>query len=155
MLELVLTLPILLILLLAVVEFHLLYANLQRLEEASRAGALVASRIMLPVSGDPPVAVIAAIDRQLETLNLPSRQIILVHNSGGPMTQLTSGASYPAPTELLELLPTSRPCVRVAVQTPMTGLTPNLLKTFGMDITGRIVSQTTTHRHNTAPLSLP
>ncbi|EAQ80134.1 TadE/TadG family type IV pilus assembly protein [Blastopirellula marina] len=155
MLELVLTLPILLILLLAIVEFYLLYANLQRLEAASRAGALVASRIDLPATGAPPEVVIAAVDRQLETLNLPGRRIILVHNSVGPMTQLNAGASYPAPTELLDLLPTSRPCVRVAIQTPMTGLTPNLLKTFGMDITGRIVSQTTTHRLNTAPISLP
>ncbi|MCC9605439.1 hypothetical protein LOC68_22945 [Blastopirellula sp. JC732] len=155
MLELILTLPILLILLLAIVEFYLLYANLPRLEAASRAGALVASRIPLPSNGSPPGSVIVAVDRQLETLNLPGRQIILLHNTQGGTHQLTAGTTYPVPTDLLNNLPTSRDYVRVAVQMPMTGLTPNLLKTLGMDISGRIVWQTTTLRHHDMPIHPP
>lgn len=154
-LELILTLPILLILLLAIVEFYLLYANLPRLEAASRAGALAASRISLPSGGSPPNSVIAAVDRQLETLNLPGRQIILLHDTQGGTTQLADGTSYPAPTDLMDHLPTTRNYVRVAVQTPMTGLTPNLLQSLGMDISGRIVSQTTTLRHLDMQLSPP
>lgn len=154
-LELVLTLPILLILLLAIVEFYLLYANLPRLEAASRAGALVASRISLPASGNLPTDVIAAVDRQLETLNLPGRQIILVHDTAGGTGQLSTGTSYAAPSELTNNLPTTRNYVRVSVQAPMTGFTPNLLKTFGMDISGRIVSQITTHPHFSGQLHPP
>ncbi|WP_261341518.1 TadE/TadG family type IV pilus assembly protein [Blastopirellula marina] len=154
-LELVLTLPILLILLLAIVEFYLLYSNLPRLEAASRAGAIAASRISLPAGGNVPSDVIAAVDRQLETLNLPGRQIILLHDTAGGTRQLTAGTTYASPTELTDSLPNTRNYVRVSVQAPMTGLTPNLLKTFGMDISGRIVSQISTHPHRTGRLHPP
>ncbi|MFI4876377.1 MAG: TadE family protein [Blastopirellula sp. JB062] len=146
-LELILTLPILFILLLAVVEFYFLYANLQRLEAASRAGAIVASRTSLPLSGEIPLEVAGAVDRQLESLNLPARQIIVSHRSAAGVAQIKTGPAYPAPPSLPSLLPAARPAVCVTIRAPMVGLTPNLLKTFGMDIQGRIASQSTTHPH--------
>ena len=60
-LELILGLPLLVIPLLAVVEYAVLMSNQQQVEMATRAGALTATQLVLPASGSVPTEVLDAI----------------------------------------------------------------------------------------------
>lgn len=146
-LELILITPILVIMLMAVVQFGLLFSNQQRLEMASRAGAKVASEMALPTAGPVPVAVQNAVNRELANSGFSFGRIILEHNVGGspPYTLTTGSLNCSAPTN--PSLPAARQYVRVTVCAETTQLTPNLLQTYGFDLSGRASQQTTTYRY--------
>src|SRR5690348_8107283 len=84
-LELVLITPVLLILLLAVIEFGQILANLKQVSLASRVGAKVASELaVLPPTGSAfPADVAAAVQNQLLSNGLTYSRIVLQHDAGG------------------------------------------------------------------------
>jgi hypothetical protein len=154
-LELILTFPIWLIFLLAIIEFGELYANRQQVALASRVGAEEASETPeLPLNdGDPvPANVLQRINQQLASSGISYCGVILEHNlvpsdPGSvpvPVTLISGDCTCPRePT----FPPDSRTYVRLTVITPMTQVTPNLLRTFGFDVSDRFVQHTTTFRY--------
>ena len=165
-LELILTLPIWLIALFAVIEFGLIVANRQHVALASRVGAAEASETgSLPTTdGDPvPQNVMKAIQQQLSSSGITQCKVLLQHDvvamgttpidlesgvcdfSGGPVTCTPAGCACDAPDE--SDLPTTDNYVRVSVYVPVTQLAPNLLASFGIDLSSRYIRQTTTFRY--------
>lgn len=140
--ELLIMLPVWLIALLAVIEFGEVLSDLQQVSLASRVGAESGVRTPgLPSSGPVPTNVLDAIDHQLASSGMSQCKVILEHNVGGSYAMLVSGScSCDPPTTPLPGLGTY---VRVTVCVPMTQLVPNLLGTFGFDISSKLVRQTT------------
>lgn len=147
--ELILTFPILFILLLAVIEFSLIIANIQQVSQAARLGAKMAADT--PGLGgftDPPLtnttatAIRAEVDRQLLTAGFGSSA------SRGVTLRHTVGAGYGA-TDGTAADPTqpAQPAnaVRVTVSVELSKLTPDLLSTFGYSTSGQTVELTTTY----------
>jgi Flp pilus assembly protein TadG len=160
-LELLLVMPILIIAIMAIVEFGLLYSNQQNVEMASRAGVQIASRLttLSIVNNDPvPASVVTAVADELEKIGVTDYRIILEHNidfttnpSGTitPVELVSATAGAPAnclPTSTIAMSPNRR-YVRVTVCINTTDLTPNLLQTFGFDLDERISQQSTTRRY--------
>lgn len=142
--ELLFNLPIWLILLLALVEFGELSANLQYVSMASRQGAERAScAAVLPAKGEVPREVLDAVTRQLEAAGLSCSAVIFEHNLGGSPAKLVSGKT---PDELASSpLPAQGPAVRVTVIARTDGLAPNLLDCMGFDLASRWITQSTTY----------
>jgi Flp pilus assembly protein TadG len=163
-LEVLLALPVILIALLAVIEFGLLWSNMQGVEMAARSGTQVATRYpLLPNAGAVPADVVNAVADELARIGVTDYRIQLTHNvaytpnpSIGPVvtldstvgTGLTSVPSQPA----VSLVP-NRMYVRVTVYvntvggTTPTGLTPNLLKVFGVDLANRVSQASEVRRY--------
>ncbi|WP_339733617.1 TadE/TadG family type IV pilus assembly protein [uncultured Gimesia sp.] len=146
-LELILTMPILLICAIAIVEFGVLLAQIKQVELASREGARLAAQQStgtLPTSiGD----VANRVERVLQTGDIPGYcRVILQHNvpSAGNPTQTTEPCECPDPTTPPLPSGTNIAAVRVTVCVGMENLAPDLLASFGFSLVGKIVSQTTT-----------
>jgi len=151
-LELILSLPVWLILLMAVVEFGMILVNEQQVALASRVGAEKASETAgLSIStGDPvPAPVLDAIEHQLGSSCLSACAVILEHNVAiSPPAVLISPPDpacncQPPGTAL----PVDRNYVRVTVCVPLSQLAPNLLKFVGFDITNCVIHHSTTFRY--------
>lgn len=163
-LELLLTLPLVLIALLAVIEFGLLWSNMQGVEMAARSGTQVATRYpALPNAGAVPPDVITAVADELARIGVTDYRIQLTHNvaytpnpSIGPVVTLDStigtGLSS-VPTQPPIALVPDRTFVRVTVfvntvgGTSPTGLTPNLLNIFGIDLANRVSQASEVRRY--------
>jgi hypothetical protein len=165
-LELIFSIPVLLIVLLAVVEVGLILAAGKHVEFASRLGAKLAAEI--PRTGGPP---------DLGTFNLPSTinnlkdrvdeylltagytescTVILEHNAAGvPNPSQTDDDGTPCTCEPIGSLPasvtgppvTAIESVRVTVCLPMDGNIPNCLATFGFDVSECTIRQSTVWRY--------
>lgn len=147
--ELVLTLPIFLILLVAVVQFGLYHVNMQQVALASRVGAEEASQTPdLEGFAVVPPNVVQAIEHQLQTAGIDECQVKLEHNVGGTAVTLVSQAQgcECCPDEELDA-PAYGRYVRLTVCVPLTELMPNCLKLFCYDITGKTTSFTTVFRY--------
>ena len=163
-LELILGLPLLVILLLAVVEYAVLMANQQQVEMATRAGALVATSLDLPASGNVPSDVLDAIAAELANIGVDLQagindgliRVELEHNYTvtGPVPDLDSGmlesGSLVCPDMDSPLPPDpdissfGRIYVRLSVCIRSDLLTPNLLSAYCIDMSERVTSQTKT-----------
>ena len=167
-LELILGLPLLVIPLLAVVEYAVLMSNQQQVEMAARAGALTGAQLVLPSSGSVPAEVLDAIAAELTHvgIDLNARitdgtiRVELEHNylsSGAdpdldPSATLASGiltcpssAAPPAPDPDLSSFGRSYVRLRLCVRSDL--LTPNLLSAYCIDMSERVTSQTKAYRH--------
>lgn len=134
-LELILVLPIMLIALLAIIQFGQYFANLQELSFASRIGAQEAAQTSgLPsVDGGPiPANIVSAIDYQLHAFGINHRMIVLEHNASGTAVSLTEPPSSPSPPKLAP--PPPGKYVRVIVVVPKAETMPELLKVFGLTL---------------------
>ena len=158
LLEMILALPLLIIVVMAIVEFGLLFSNAQVVAMASRAGTQVASELTtIPSSGAVPVAVETAVARELARIRVTRYRIRLEHNINftpppltmTPVVLTTTSAGGPTggPTPSAITLTPDRRYVRVTVYVWTTDLTPNLLSTFCVDLSNRVSSQTTLRRH--------
>ena len=147
--ELILTFPILFILLLAVIEFSLIIANLQQVSQAARSGAKIAAETSgLGGFTDPPLtnntatAIRAEVDRQFLTAGFGSNA------SRGVTLRHTVAAGYVA-TDGTATDPFSPPmpnhAVRVTVSVDLSKLTPDLLSSFGYSTSGQTVELSTTY----------
>lgn len=148
-LELVLITPVLLILLLAVIEFGQILANLKQVSLASRVGAKVASELaVLPPTGSVfPADVAAAVQNQLLSNGLTYSRIVLQHDAGGsPNCLSTDGGPCPGTAPVTAFPGTAYGTyVRVTVYVQMTQLSPNLLSTLGLTTVGKVIENTTTY----------
>ncbi len=146
-LELLLSLPVWLIGLLAVVEFGNLFSNLQQVALASRVGAEVAARTSSPPQGGSiPSSILSAIDDQLAAANITPSEVVLEHNVGGTYVKLVDGtSSFAGPPQ--QTLPAVGTYVRVTVCVPATQLTPNVLRSFGFDVQTWDVGESTTFQY--------
>lgn len=158
LLELILTLPVWLILIMAVVEFGMILVNQQQVALASRVGAEKASETagLSTNSGDPlPDPVLYAVQHQLGSTCLDYCSVILEHNvvppPPPPITTPVVLQSPASPTcdcdPPTTALPTYGRYVRVTVCVPLTKLAPNLLSFVGFDISGCVIHHSTTFRH--------
>jgi len=145
--ELILAFPVLLVVLLAVIEFGLIQSNLQQIALASRVGAEEASQtatVALSGSGAVPANILAAIDKQLASSGLSQCKVTVQHNVGTPGTRMTGACDCGTPSTPTPATPSY---VRVTVCVELAELTPNLLQIFGFDTAGKVVEHTTTFRH--------
>jgi hypothetical protein len=158
-LELVLTLPILLILVLALVQFGLFYANMQHVALASRVGAEEASQtVALPTTDGEPVPenVRDAIARQLQSVGLQSCQVRLEHNVAGTQVALVSATSEACACEPGDNLTAPLPpgqFVRLRVSVPLADMMPNCLAVFGFNVCDpcKVAESTTIFRYELQP----
>lgn len=146
--ELIVTTPILLIFLAAVIEFGLILANTKQVALASRVGAKVAAEdSRLPGStSDVNDDVETAVNRQLQAAGFGASGtsgVTLRHNVGGGSVSDTNGTCAD-PTS--PALPTDGSgSVRVTVCVELSKLTPDLLSMFGFSTSGKTVEVTTTY----------
>ena len=166
-LEFIIVLPIFLIALMGTVELGLLISNEQPLEMSTRAGALLATQTPLPTSGQVPNEIIDAIGRELENIGIDidtaiqngQCKIMLEHNvdpnSGDdldPASVLITGTLVcpdpvlPPPPDP-DTTPYGRRYVRLTVCLQTDLLTPNLLKTYCLDISTRVTQLSKTYRY--------
>lgn len=157
-LELILVFPILMIVLLAIIEFGLIYSTIQHVSYSSRLGAKLSSEqstVALGTynqnAGVSPLR--TEINSYLTTagFNTLSCQITLQHNV---MVAANNTQENPDPAPAgcdcvapVNNLPVGSEYVRVTVCVPVTGNVPNLLATFGFNISDYEVEQTTTFRY--------
>ncbi len=151
-LELILVFPILMILLLAVVEFGLILAASNHVEAASRLGAkLAAEAANLDQFNDPNTLenLKLRVDEYLNTAGYTDSCQVILENTVPGTT---------APTQENPTMASNCPCtpvigatgtlpvraVRVTVCLNMTGNVPNCLATFGFDISGRVIRHSVT-----------
>lgn len=149
-LEFIVALPVLVIVLLAVIEFGMLIAHTQQLTLASRAGAEVASQTDLSAVTAIPPAVLQAINSQLSSSGVTPCRIILEHNVPGTSPTTLSDPVAPScpcvpPTAPLPVI--AARSVRVTVCAPMSELAPNCLALFGFNLTGHHTQSSTTFRY--------
>lgn len=134
-LELVLVLPLMLVALLATVQFGKYFANLQELAFATRVGAEEAAKTsgLSTMEGDPvPANVVQAVDQQLAAFGVTRRIIVLEHNAGGIPVSLVDPAGAPIPTKLSPVPPGQY--VRILITVPKADIMPELLKVFGLHL---------------------
>ena len=168
-LELILAFPILIIVLLAVVEFGLILAAGKHVEFSSRLGAKIAAESTatdIESLNQPPTVddLKEQIDEYLATAGYTeSCQVILEHNVMGASNPLQENPVAPAdcpcgptgPTTLPSQFPevgapdTEFASVRVTVCLPMEGNIPNCLGTFGVDLEGCTIQHSTIWRFET------
>ena len=154
-LELILVLPILLILMLAVVEFGLIYQSIHHVVYSSRIGAKLAAEQSTANLGDYNKSMgVSALREEIDEyltaagFNTVSCQVTLQHNvaAASDPTQLNpdptpAGCDCVAP---INNFPVGQEFVRVTVCVPTDGNVPNLLSTFGFDISDCELEGTTT-----------
>ena len=152
-LELLLTTPVLVILLMAVCEFGLIFTGIKQVAAASRLGAKFAAETGSDVNLIAAVnsgALRTAIDRQLAAAGATSGacQIVVQYDSGGGLQTLTNqpvlNPCLCTPSAFVP--PTSLTYVRVTVGVRLTEFSPDLLSPFGFSITNRIIDHSTTYR---------
>lgn len=170
-LELLLVMPVLVMTLLAVVQFGVFFSNMQQLALATRVGAEVASQSVLPNNavygvapftvGDPvPTDIVNAITTQLASSGITPCEILLDHNANTfefppasgifitPNQRFTTTLSVcHCEPPALASLPTIRRTVRVTVCVPMTQMMPNCLSAFGFDLSNCSAQSTTVLRY--------
>lgn len=148
--ELLLALPVLIILLLAALEFGVMLTNFQQISLASRNGALVASEVSgLGGYATVPTEVTDVINKQLASANMSACQIRLEHSFGGtnPLLEpLIAPPGCDCNPGSVAMAP-SKDYVRVTVCVDMDQAAPNCLTMFGFDLSGKTVQFTTLLRH--------
>jgi len=146
-LELILTVPIWLILLWAIVEWGQILSNEQHVALAARVGAEEASQTAnLDAAASVPTNVLIAVTQQLGSSNISWSKVIIEHNLNGSLEELSEGPGDCDPPST-SLLPTNREYVRVTVCVPLTELACNLLGPFGFDISGCTIQHSATFRY--------
>jgi Flp pilus assembly protein TadG len=150
-LELIVSLPVLLIAFLAILQFGLFFAGLQQLALASREGAQAAAQYAgLPTSNGPvPASIMQAVGRQLEGSGITTYGVLVEHNvdTPTPVSPILLASGSPTCMAPATPLPTSGQYVRVTVCVNLTDISPDLLGMFGFSMVGREAQQTSTFRY--------
>lgn len=159
-LEMILVLPIFVVALIPIVQFGLLLSNKQFVEMASRTGSQVGSKLpmLTQTSSEPvPAEVLKSVATEMGKIGVSDYAVLLEHNidttqasSVGPVVILRSivGAGPAnAPSPSLVALTLNRPYVRVTVSVQASKLTPNLLSTFGFDLSNRVSEESALRRY--------
>jgi hypothetical protein len=173
-LELILWLPIMVIVLMAIIEFSIIMQVNKQVAYASRFGARLASEISRAQAVSPNLSnfnltatannLKAQIDTYLDNAGLTaSCQVLLEHTACVPTPAQTDPVGTPCPcgasATTLAANETVAPFdneayVKVTVCVPLLNNVPNVLRTFGFDITGKTLEHSTVFRietNNAAP----
>jgi hypothetical protein len=158
-LELILTLPILVILVLAIAQFGIFFANMQQVTLACREGAKEASETLgLPTTDGAlvPTNVLEAIDSQLTTSRIHACRVRLEHNVGGAQVALfapADGGCDCCPGGKLGSPLPPRSYVRLTVCVELEELMPNCLALFGFDVcdVSQVIHATSIFRYEREP----
>lgn len=162
-LELIVVTPIIAIMLSAAVEFGILLASLEHVSASARAGAKVASELSTVqlASANPADnidMVRAAVDNVLGSAGMTSCMVILESNpdcaAGLPAATTTAGACAGCAAPVTALPGTGTipgGVVRVTVCVDAATAAPNLLLTFGYDLTGLVISESITLPYENCP----
>ncbi len=159
MLEMILALPIVIMMSLALIQFGLLFMNMELLALASRVGAEQASQTVgLPMTdGDPvPAEVLEAVEQHLLSSDMYHCHARLEHNVGGTPVVLTSPADPDCDCEPTIDPPDPLPpgeFVRLTVCAPLKEMMPNCLAIFGFSISdpSNTAESTTIFRYEIGP----
>ncbi len=158
-LEFLLLFPILVILLIAVVEFGLILAAAKHVEFASRLGAKLAAETgNLDTFNQPatPNNLKNQVDQYLITAGYTnSCQVILEHNVMGianPIQPNPTVANCPCVPVYGPIGSLPMQAVRVTVCLPMSGNIPNCLSTFGYDVSTCSIRQSAVWIYEQQPL---
>ena len=140
-LETIIGLPILVLALMAIIEFGLLSSRQAIVHAASRAGADAAAAYeSLPAATPIPVEVTDAVDRVLAPMGIKADCIRLEHTvEGVPASVLVSGSGASAPSGPVP----SSDYVRLSVCIENTQLAPNLLSIFFLNLENTFSQHTT------------
>ena len=142
--ELVLVLPVLLIMTVAVIQFGLLFANLEQGALSARVGAHAASEsssLAGTMDGDVvPLDVREAVTQQLCSSGIEWCRIRLEHNVDGAPVELVSeqggGCECGPESKLTDPPHDDESYVRITVCIRLEELAPNSLSYFGFSVTG-------------------
>ena len=149
--ELLFAVPLLIIGLFAIVQFGIYFTKLQGLSLAARDGAKAASETPPGSLVGPgvPANVTQAVIQQLVSCGIDPCAIILQHNvGGGPVQTLRTDGAPPCPgCDAPPGPPFPAASVRVTICTPFTEMMPNVLQSFGFDISGHFAQRSTTYAH--------
>uniref|UniRef100_A0A7C2K020 Pilus assembly protein n=1 Tax=Schlesneria paludicola TaxID=360056 RepID=A0A7C2K020_9PLAN len=158
-LEFILWTPVFVILLVSIVEFGLIWMNLQQVKAAANAGAKVASELTTAQLSSGLAAnnidlVEDAVQKVLGSAYMTPCRVILEYNPpntcvpGSPGTKATTSSCPVACNAPSSSLPSTTDIpggsVRVTVCVNINQLTPNLLSTFGFSISNRNAKMSTT-----------
>ncbi len=155
-LELIITLPILVLAVLAVVEMGLWMSGKEQIEMATRIGAEAAAETpglggLGSLAG---TEIQTKIYRYLENAGISTTnvEISLEHNlNGGGILLYPNVNPCPPPTlppvPPAQVPPVDRKYVRLILCIPSEDLTPNMLAYFGFDLTGRMTQHAKTYRY--------
>ncbi len=166
-LEVIVLFPVIVILLAAVIEFGLLLSGIKHVQAAGRAGAKIASELTTsnltaaPTTNNVDV-VQTTVDRVLSSAGFTSCEVILEYIVPTPMcTGVTSGSGTQtagsctgcnAPSASLPALAdVPGGSVRVTVCVDADQLTPDLLSTFGFDVSSKVITTSTTLPYENCP----
>jgi len=148
--ELLFNLPIWLIALLGVIDFGEMLCNAQQVSLASRLGAEEASHVpSLASASEVPEPVLEVVARQLAAAGMSVSKVILEHNAGKVPTMLVWGSRSGDPPRMPA--PDYGEYVRVTVVAQARGLMPKLLRSLGLDFSGRLLTQSVTFRYSARP----
>ena len=176
-LELILWLPIMVIVLMAIIEFSIILQVNRQVAFASRFGAKLASEISRAQAVSPNLGTFnltatannlkSRIDILLGNAGLTaSCQVLLEHNTCVPTTSQSDPVGAPcacgASPTILAAGETVAPFaneayVKVTVCVPLLNNVPNVLSTFGFDVTGKTIEHSTVFRietNNQAPATV-
>ncbi len=166
-LEVIVLFPVIVILLAAVIEFGLLLSGIKHVQASSRAGAKIASELAtadltaVPTTNNVD-AVQATVDQVLSSAGFNSCQVILEYlvpttmctgvasGSGTQTAGSCTGCNAPS-VSLPTLANVPGGSVRVTVCVDADQLTPDLLSTFGFDISSKVISTSTTLPYENCP----
>jgi hypothetical protein len=149
-LEFLLIVPILLIVLLAAVQFGLLLANLQHVHLAAFSGAKLAASLPPHALPKSTRNIEERANRVLQTAGLGRAcRIKLVQNVSSGRPALTTRGTCDCPQTRESRLPGGRRAgaVRVTVYVPLAQLTPDLLSSIGISLGSRLTHATVTLPH--------
>lgn len=135
-LEMVLVLPLILIALLAAIQFGKYFANMQEISLAARIGGVAASRTasLSGVPGDPvPATVTDAVYRHLASAGIHTAAIALEHNLDGGPVLLQTPADASIDVDFISAPPPGG-YVRVIVIVPQAAIMPDLLRACGLHL---------------------
>lgn len=150
--EFLIVLPVLLLGVLAVVEFGLWMSATEKIEMAARVGVEAASETprlggLASLRG---TSIQRSIYRNLEAKGIPTNrvQIVLIHNVG-PGGQLVDSRGRNSPLPQLPPLPgpTSTRFVRVVVSIPAADAVPNLLALLAFDANDYRITRSKTYHY--------
>lgn len=161
-LELIVVTPIIAIMLSACVEFGVILASLEHITASARAGAKVAAELSTANLASAAPAnnidlVQAAVDNVLGSAGMTSCMVILEHNPNcsGLVAGTKSAGACAGCAAPVAALPTTvmipGGSVRVTVCVDAATTAPNLLSTFGYNLTGKVISESITLPYENCP----
>lgn len=156
----ILVVPIFIIAILPIVQFGILLSNEEFVEMAARSGTQVASRAgtFSETNNAPvPTVVLNAVAVEMSKIGVSDYTVSMEHNihfapsaTIGPVVVLKSVVGS-GPTSVPALstvaLSPNRTYVRVTVSAKTNNLTPNLLSSYGFDLSTRVSSETALRRY--------